>query len=332
MTDTPTFSVLLPFFNDRETLGEAIESVLAQTYESWELLAIDDGSNDGSAELADGFAANDARIRVLHRPNGGGAAARNTGLAVAQGRYCALLDADDLWLPAKLERQLPLLEPDTVVFSDAYVEEDGARYLYGRRAQQPDGVYPRGRVFDELLRHNFIPSNLTAVVPTELLRSVGGFDATMPRPSSPDWELWLRLALADIRFDFVAEPLAVYRIRGGSQSQNGEAVRKAVIVVLRKMRERTTGSKRTAVKRRLRIANRELEVFHRKWAWEAAASGDARAARQSLIAALRANPRSARAVAGVALVPVPPLVRWYARRQPPTNFAGRFVHDDGPRD
>ncbi|HLX32387.1 MAG TPA: glycosyltransferase family 2 protein [Gaiellaceae bacterium] len=325
MAVAPTYSILLPFYNHREWLGDAIESVLAQTCKSWELIAIDDGSEDGSSEVATGFAAAEPRIRVLRRPNGGAAPARNTGLTVARGPYCALLDADDVWLPRKLERQLPLLRKDTVVFSDAYVEEDGRRYHYGRRVDLPEGVYPRGAVFAELLHHNFIPSHLTAVVPTDLLRSVGGWDDTLPPPRSSDWDLWLRLALAGVLFDYVAEPLAVYHVRPGSLSQDGEGMRRCAIAILRNLRDRAAGPQRAAVERRLRIANRELEVFLRKRAWLSASAGDVAAARRELVASRRANPRSARAVAGLVLALVPPFLRSYARRKLPISFEGAFV-------
>ncbi len=325
MTSAPTYSVLLPFFNHRATLGEAIESVLAQTCESWELIAIDDGSEDGSSEVAARLAAADPRIRILRRPNGGAAPARNSGLAIARAPFCALLDADDLWLPAKLERQLPLLRDDTVVFSDAYVEEDGQRFRYGRRVDLPDGVYPRGAVFAELLHHNFIPSHLTAVVPTEWLRSVGGWDDTLPPPRSSDWDLWLRLALAGVRFDYVAEPMAVYRVRAGTLSQDGEGMRRCAVVILRNLRDRATGPQRTAVERRLRVADRELEVFLRKRAWLAASAGDVAAARRDLLASREANPRSARAIAGRLLALAPRLLESYARRKLPISFEGKFV-------
>lgn len=320
--DPPTYSVIVPFFNERETLGPALESVVAQTYDRWEIVAVDDGSSDGSADVADGFAATDPRITVIRRANGGLPAARNSGLAVARGSFCALLDADDLWLPEKLERQLPLLDDHTVVFSDTWVEEGTSRQRYGSRVGLSDGVYPRGDVLDELLRQNFVPS-LTAVVPTGLLRSVGGFSTELP--ISLDWDLWLRLALAGVRFDYVPDPLAVYRLRRDSLSSDQETLRREAVAVLARFRARASEPMRAAATSRLRTARRELEVFLRKRAWVSAAAGDTGSARRDLAGSLRSNPRSLRAVAGAALALAPPALRWFARRRPPASFTDRFV-------
>ena len=96
-------SILLPIYNRAHTLRRCLDSILAQTFTDWELIAVDDGSNDGSAEMVAG----DPRFRVLHHAqNRGASAARNTALAAAQGEFVALIDSDDEWLPAKLERQL----------------------------------------------------------------------------------------------------------------------------------------------------------------------------------------------------------------------------------
>ncbi len=317
MTGGPTFSVLLPFFNERELVGTAIESVQAQTYEDWELLAVDDGSTDGSGEIVTRYAADDPRIRLIPRPNGGLSAARNTGIAAANGRYCALIDADDIWLPEKLERQLPLLDDRTVVFSEARATEDGRTDPYSMRLHRAAGDYPRGDVFAELLRQNFVPS-LTAVVPLDLLRKHGGFDERLR--ISPDWDLWLRLTVAGARFDYVPDPLAVYAVRSGSLSSDYEAVYGESIVVLRLLQRAVSGrAERDAVGRQLAVARRELEVFLRKLAWAAAAGGDTRSARRDLLASARANPSSSRAIAGVALTLAPPVLRWYANRHPPAS-------------
>ena len=322
VTDTPTFSVLVSFFNAEETVGEAIESVQAQTCADWELIAIDDGSTDGSSEVVARYAAADPRIRLIRRTNGGCPAARNTGIDAAQGRYCALLDADDIWLPGKLQRQLPYLVDRTVVYSDGFVEEDGQRYPYSRRIDLPNGVYPSGDVFDSLLEGNFVPS-LTVVLATDLLRESGGFDESLL--ISFDWDLWLRLALAGVPFTFVPEPLAVYRIRAGSLSSDQLALRENAVTIVRLTRDRVEGSQRLAVEKRLRRARRDLEVFLRKRAWISAAGGDTRSARRDLVASARTNPRAPRAVAGLLLAFAPPLLRWYAKRVPLANLAGVFV-------
>ena len=103
-------SIITRLYNRERFVGETIESVLAQTYPHWEMLIIDDGSTDNSPQIAEQYAAKDTRIKVLHQANAGSATARNNGIRRAQGRYIALLDADDLWEPIFLEEQLKLLQ------------------------------------------------------------------------------------------------------------------------------------------------------------------------------------------------------------------------------
>src|ERR1700749_83796 len=99
-------SVIMPAYNSGRYLAESVRSVQAQTFGGWELVVVDDGSTDDTGEVARRLAEADARVRYVRRPNGGQAAARNTGLAEARGRLVAFLDADDLWLPEKLEAQM----------------------------------------------------------------------------------------------------------------------------------------------------------------------------------------------------------------------------------
>ena len=105
----PLVSVIMPAYNAEKYIGEAIASVRAQTYENWELLVLDDGSADRTAEIAQACAQRDARIRVLRNPqNMGAAGTRNRGFDLAQGEWIALLDSDDRWRAQKLEKQLAL--------------------------------------------------------------------------------------------------------------------------------------------------------------------------------------------------------------------------------
>lgn len=103
-------SIITPLYNGEKYLGQTIESVLAQTHKDWEMIIINDGSTDRSLSIAEEYAANDKRIHVFSQENKGSAAARNNGIRRAQGRYIALLDADDLWEPWCLEQQLKLLK------------------------------------------------------------------------------------------------------------------------------------------------------------------------------------------------------------------------------
>lgn len=103
-------SIITPVYNGEKYIKETIDSVLNQTYPDWEMIIVDDGSKDKSAQIAQEFADKDKRITLIQQPNGGSAAARNNGIRRANGQYIALLDADDLWEPEFLESQLSLMK------------------------------------------------------------------------------------------------------------------------------------------------------------------------------------------------------------------------------
>ncbi len=107
-------SIITPCYNGSKYISETIDSVLAQTYPHWEMIVVDDGSKDNSADIVRAYAQKDARIQLIQQPNGGSASARNNGIRNAQGRYIALLDADDLWEPRFLESQLALMKQHDV--------------------------------------------------------------------------------------------------------------------------------------------------------------------------------------------------------------------------
>src|SRR5262245_44962868 len=125
----PTVSVVTPAYNAARYLGGTIESVLAQTYTDFEMLVVDDGSVDETFEVARSFAQRDSRIRLLRQPNGGTSAARNRAVVYARGRYLALLDGDDRWMPDYLEAQLEILETDrTIDVLSANMINQGGRW------------------------------------------------------------------------------------------------------------------------------------------------------------------------------------------------------------
>lgn len=133
-------SIITPCYNGERFIAETIESVLAQTYAHWEMIIVDDGSADRTAQIAAEYAAKDGRVRVLRQPNGGTASARNRALREADGRYIALLDADDLWEPDFLERQLAFMrEKDAAIVCCSYRHIDE----HSREIQHPTMAMPR---------------------------------------------------------------------------------------------------------------------------------------------------------------------------------------------
>lgn len=204
--------MIIPAYNAASGyLEDAINSVLTQAFTDFELILVDDGSTDHTAELAAGFG--DA-LRYEWRPNGGLAAARNTGIGLARGEYLAFLDSDDLFLPHRLEVQVPLLERDPdlgLVYGQAIVFQDGAKDEYLLPETQK---LIEGDIFEALYFENVIPV-LTVLTRKSILEEFGGFDESTP--ATEDWELWLRLS-ARYPVTFVPEPVARYRLHESNMS------------------------------------------------------------------------------------------------------------------
>ena len=204
-TAPPRASVLMPAYGAEETIGEAVESVLAQTVENLELIVADDQSPVPVAEVLAGV--RDPRLRIVRRArNGGTARGRNSALAVARAPAICQLDADDLWEPDFLERMLPELERPEI----------GLAYCNVTILGHPDGqtdyigdptIHPRDR-FPELAEANPVPCP-TAVMRADAVRAVGGYRGWLR--SVEEWHLYMRLAIAGWRFAYRDEQLARYR-------------------------------------------------------------------------------------------------------------------------
>jgi len=203
----PLVSVIMPAWRAGALLAEAVASVQAQTVTDWELLIIDDASDDDTPQVAAGLAAEDARISVLtQQRNDGAAEARNRGTLAATGRYIAFLDADDIWLPQKLERQIAFMTAQGAVFSYTAFWRDvaGLRSLV-TIVPQVDHA--------QLLRGNVIGC-LTAMYDTDALGQVLAPKLRMRQ----DFALWLRILRMTPLAHGLLEPLAVNRRKPGSLS------------------------------------------------------------------------------------------------------------------
>jgi len=190
VSDTPLVSVVMPVYNVAEYLGEAIESVRAQTYPHWELLVCDDGSTDGSADVARRYAAAEPdRIRYLaheDRGNHGASATRNLGIAHARGEIIALLDGDDAWFPKKLEEQVAILaaRPDADALygvTELWYGWTGKPEDAARDSRPTGGIpsntllAPRRLLVGVLLRKLLVPCTCSIVVRADAVRRAGGF-------------------------------------------------------------------------------------------------------------------------------------------------------------
>lgn len=186
LADHPLVSVIVPTMNRAEPLRATIQSVLAQTYDNWELIVVDDGGTDDTPAVVAGYAETDPRIHFLRYPeNRGVATARNTGLRMAKGDYVAYLDSDNEWHPDFLEIMLRHLERSgaEVGYSATELVEEGGRH---RRAY-------RGMPFDrEALRERNFIDCITIVHRRSLLETTGAFDESLRR--TVDWDLLIRMA------------------------------------------------------------------------------------------------------------------------------------------
>ncbi len=222
-------SVVIPCYNHGHYLSDALDSVLAQTFQDWEAIVVDDGSTDDTAAVAQRYAAGDGRIRYIHQENRGLAAARNAGIRAARGEYLAFLDADDAWEPAFLHICTAALRtrPDLCAVYTGRIFMDEA----GRELSRSDGVMLGGKALRQRLwQGGFFPVH-SVLARADVVRATGGFDEALT--SVEDWDLWLRITE---RHDMagIGKPLARYRIYSGSMSTNAERMHRNRMAVLAK--------------------------------------------------------------------------------------------------
>lgn len=226
----PKVSVVIPTYNTARFVGAAVESVLAQTFEDFEVIIVDDGSTDNTREIIARFV--DPRIRYVYQENQERSAARNAGIRLARGEYIAFLDADDVWLPEKLALQVSLLEtlPAVgLVYTGAYVME------HGRIFTEQKGKH-RGRVVKPLLAVDNIVagSGCTPMVRRECFDQVGLFDQVSSVIPCEDWDMWLRIAMK-YEFDYVPQPLAKCRVHSANTMKQAERMKQGTLAFFDKV-------------------------------------------------------------------------------------------------
>ena len=209
------FSVVTPAYNAEKYIAQAIESVQAQGFETWEMIIVDDGSTDGTREIIQRYASDDPRIRLVLNEHGGVSEARNTGVKLAKYEWIALLDADDAFCANKMKKQFEACEkdPDVVLWGTfAYnIGEDGKIFDVNE-----DGP-PNREAFERIRRKAGMVSlkNSSALFRATSFRQLGGFDSQYD--STEDAELWNRMAeLGTVLV--VPEPLILYRFHVQSLS------------------------------------------------------------------------------------------------------------------
>jgi teichuronic acid biosynthesis glycosyltransferase TuaG len=205
-------SIITPTYNAEKFIRATIESVQNQTYQNWEMILVDDASTDETVKIISDFAEKDSRIKLFKfEKNSGNGFARNIALEKAVGKYIAYLDADDLWFPNKLEKQIEFLEENNLHFTFSFydcIDEEGNSL--NRRVEAPINL-----TYDELFFCNYV-GNLTAIYDADYFGKIV-IEATQKRQ---DWRLWLTILKQIQVTKPVPEPLAFYRIRKDSISSS----------------------------------------------------------------------------------------------------------------
>ncbi len=218
-------SIIIPTYNSANTIEETIVSVQQQSFTNWELIIIDDGSQDNTVEVIKNIA--ESRIKLFSDKNGGVAVARNRGIAQATGDFIAFLDADDLWTPDKLKLQIEALNQNPkakVAYSwTSFIDENGKFLFSGKN------LYYQGNVYSNLLLTNFLLSGSNILICRDALQVVTSFRPDLPYVA--DWDFYLRLA-KNFEFAVVPKYQILYRQSANSMSSKIEQIKQESLEII----------------------------------------------------------------------------------------------------
>jgi hypothetical protein len=280
----PLVSVVVPAFNAAATLERTLHSIAEQTYAELEIIIVDDGSTDETAALARAFCSRDDRGRLIRQPNAGVAAARNTGIKVARGEWLAPIDADDLWHPSKIERQ--------VEAAACAASPPGFVYCWFHLIDEDDNVLGsseafsvRGEALDSLQYFNFVGNGSSLLIRRDAAVEVGGYDTRLRERGAQGCEdvaIQLRLA-SRYSVEPVCQYLVGYRCVAGSMSGDPSKMHRSWQLALQLFAEEGGRINRKCLRRNL--AHRELREAERQ-----SGAGAKLASASHLLRALRGDP------------------------------------------
>lgn len=282
MHSEPMLSIVIPAYNVAPYIKEAVESACRQTYRNIEVIIVDDGSTDDTGQIIDQLQREsaDARIKVIHRENGGLAAARNTGVRATTGKFIGFLDSDDLWLAEKAERHMTQMMADSrigISFSCSRFMEENGRPLAA--ILQVDRMQPS---LHDMIRRNHIGNGSTPVVRKDCFDKAGLFNEELK--SCEDYEMWCRILWAtEYRAAAINEPLTLYRLRDTSLSFNFEKFVHSADMAMEALRNKM----KNVPDRVLRAGHAE---HYRIAAWKAASTHQDEAALRLLLRGIRIWP------------------------------------------
>ncbi|SMD36473.1 Glycosyltransferase involved in cell wall bisynthesis [Reichenbachiella faecimaris] len=226
MNDRPLVSIITPAYNAGKYIHETINSVLSQTYSAWEHIIVDDGSSDNTEAVVKKF--EDDRIILISQCNSGMGAARNKAISASKGVYLTFIDADDCWLPNKLNEQVQLLENSDIglTFSGGY---------YFDLIERPITI-PKIDDLGHNLTSSLVLKNIISIpsvmLRTNLLRKIGGFDSDPSLGIVADYELWIRICQLNVRIVSTPElNLFKYRIHEGQSTYEDKLLNTTLSVV-----------------------------------------------------------------------------------------------------
>jgi glycosyltransferase involved in cell wall biosynthesis len=278
-------SVIIPVYNGEKYIAQTLESVLAQTYQDFEIIVVDDGSIDGSADVIRNYTAKySGKIRYFHQENRGIAAARNAGIKESRGAYIAFLDQDDLWLPDKLQKQINYFDNN---------KDAGLVYAhsieFGDRSKNVPTAHHEGFILDKLIWGNFIPA-LSVMVKKEVFNEVGLFDENRALMGCDDFDMWLRIA-ARYRVGHVDYELVRWRASSaGYTYKNREKFSDAQLAVVKK----NVSFLRNAVKDYDKLKSDILWSYYYRQGWSFFYNGNFQKARERFFEAFSRKPFNAK--------------------------------------
>lgn len=230
------FSLVMPAYNSAKTIAESIDTVLAQTYEDWELIVVNDGSVDATADIVSSYIDRDSRIRMYSQENSGTAAANNFGIFQAEGDYITIFPSDDWLMPEYLENFSKQINSnpgfDVYTANGWFAYEDGAEHLI-----IGEGLLSEVISFEEVIKT--CPCSLGAMVKKGVHAEVGGY---RKERYTEDYDFWLRAISQEQKFYFFDQPLVKVRVSKTQKSANTQAIHESDIQIMQDLLEKFGGN------------------------------------------------------------------------------------------
>lgn len=274
----PEVSVIIPTKNRAHYVSSAIQSVLDQTFGDFEIIVVDGASIDNTREVISKF--DDERIcYIREKIDRGASASRNTGIRRSRGKFIAFLDDDDLWMPSKVEKQLQLIsEKHSIgaVYTGTLRFNKSGKII---RFQKP---YLKGNIFPQILKKNYIGNCSRVMVRRECFDRTGLFDEKLS--ACEDWDMWIRLA-KHYQFDYIIEPLVLYRVHEKGISSNRHAILQATKLMFNKFSADLNASDNAR-------AQKILAYWHYRFGEIYCALGDTEKGKKEFIKAISKEPCS----------------------------------------